>query len=145
MPSNNPHIFYTDDDIDDREAFRDALAEVDSTLILTSASNGESLLEALNAPPPVPRVIFLDLNMPGLNGFEVLRAIRANKESYHYPVIIFTTADDEKTAAALRSLGANMFVTKPRSYDGLKKAIAECINRDWTAGGDEGSYFLRAN
>ena len=143
MSSNNPHIFYTDDDVDDREIFRDALAEADGAMILTTTGDGEALLNMLNEPPPVPRVIFLDLNMPGLNGFEALRRIRSEDRLQDCPVVIFTTTDDEKAVRTTRSLGADLFVPKPQSFSGLKRVIAACVGRDWAQRADDSSYVMR--
>lgn len=132
MQSDNPNIFYTDDDVDDQELFRDALAEVDNSLVLTTASDGDVLLSLLTAPPPKPRLIFLDLNMPRKNGYEVLREIRGNDELRNYPVIIFSTSFDEATIATTRKLGADRFIAKPRTYEGIIKALTACIAMDWT-------------
>ncbi len=131
MQSDNPNIFYTDDDVDDQDLFRDALAEVDDSLVLTTASDGDVLLSLLSSPPPEPRIIFLDLNMPRMNGYDVLREMRANEHMRNYPVIVFSTSTDEATIATTRMLGADRFVTKPRTYDGIKKALRLCMATNW--------------
>jgi CheY-like chemotaxis protein len=131
MLLENPHIFYTDDDQDDQDLFKDALAEVDSSLLLTTADNGDELLQLLDEPPPVPRLIFLDLNMPKRNGYEVLERMRQDERMKHYPVVVFSTTSSEEAIQRTRELGANMFVTKPRSYNGMKEAIRICVQMDW--------------
>jgi CheY-like chemotaxis protein len=147
MQSDNPNIFYSDDDVDDQDLFRDALAEVDDSLVLTTASDGNVLLSLLEAPPPRPRLIFLDLNMPRKNGYEVLKEIRKSADLRSYPVIIFSTSSDDAAIAATRELGADRFVTKPRTFDGIKKAISMCIATDWTTERhcSESEYLLRVS
>lgn len=147
MQTDNPNIFYTDDDVDDQELFRDALAEVDESLVLTTASDGDVLLSLLTDPPPEPRLIFLDLNMPRKNGYEVLREIRGNEELRNYPVIIFSTSTDESTIATTRQLGADRFIPKPRTYDGIKKVLTACIAMDWKTNRrcSDREYLLRVN
>jgi CheY-like chemotaxis protein len=131
MLLENPHIFYTDDDEDDQELFKDALSEVDARLQLTTADNGDILLSLLESPPPVPRLIFLDLNMPKRNGYEVLERMRQDERLKNYPVIVFSTTSSDEAVKRTRELGANMFVTKPRSYSGMKQAIKTCVEMDW--------------
>ena len=132
MQSDNPNIFYSDDDVDDQDLFRDALAEVDDSLVLTTASDGDVLLTLLTSPRPRPRLIFLDLNMPRKNGYEVLKEMRSNADLSSYPVIVFSTSSDEAVIATTRELGADRFLSKPRTYDGIKKALELCIAMDWT-------------
>lgn len=147
MQSDNPNIFYTDDDVDDQDLFRDALAELDDSLVLTTASDGDILLSLLVAPPPKPRLIFLDLNMPRKNGYEVLREIRGNADFQSYPVIVFSTSSDEAAIATTRQLGADRFIPKPRSFEGIKKVLSECIAMDWNKNRrcSDRDYLLRVS
>ena len=131
MEVRNPNIFYTDDDEDDQELFKGALAEVDDTLILTTANDGDMLLDLLEQTSLAPKLIFLDLNMPRKNGYEVLREMRSNGKMKHYPVVIFSTTSDDTAVYKTRQLGANLFVPKPSTYKGIKKAIEACVNMDW--------------
>ncbi len=140
----NPNIFYTDDDEDDQELFRGALNEVDDSLVLTTAGDGDALLSLLESTPPVPRLIFLDLNMPRRDGYEVLHLMRASESMKNYPVIVFSTTSDTAAVEKTRAMGANLFVPKPRTYDALKKAIQTCININWQGFRPEGQpYMLR--
>ena len=142
MQPANPHIFYADDDLEDLELFRGALAEVDNSLVLTTTDNGSALLALLAAPPPVPRVIFLDLNMPELDGYEVLRTLRATDQLRDYPVVIFSTAFDPAAVNRTLSMGANLFVPKPHTYNGMKQAIKTCVEIDWTCFRPTAADFL---
>ena len=131
MSSEVCRIFYTDDDIDDRDIFIDAARQVSESLQVITQKGGDELISLLNSPPPFPKIIFLDLNMPVKNGYEVLREIRQSERTKSLPVIIFSTSDDEKAINSTRQMGANLYITKPSSFSSLKKAIQYSLSIDW--------------
>jgi CheY-like chemotaxis protein len=124
-------IFYVDDDQDDLDYFSEVVNKIDNKLELVTHSRGEHLLHALDNPPPVPQVLFLDLNMPGLNGFEVLRELRSKERLQNLPVIIFSTSTDAETIEKTRSMGASYYLPKSGNYSTLKKSIEHILNMDW--------------
>ena len=69
------NILLVDDDADDQLLFRSALSQVDSQVNIQTASNGAVALKQMEIPPP-PDIIFLDLNMPVMNGYECLKALK---------------------------------------------------------------------
>jgi CheY-like chemotaxis protein len=146
MQAESTHIFYTDDDEDDQELFRDALMEVDANLVLTTTDNGADLLRLLASPSSAPRLIFLDLNMPRYDGYEVLQVLRRDEKMKNYPVVVFSTTSDPSAVNRTREIGANMFVPKPQTYNGIKQAIKTCINMDWQHFNTSGpNYLMRFN
>jgi CheY-like chemotaxis protein len=142
MQVESTHIFYTDDDEDDQELFRDALQEVDASLKLTTTDNGDDLLALLSAAPSVPRIIFLDLNMPRRDGYEVLKTLRKDEKWKNDPVVVFSTTSDQAAVDKTREMGANLFVPKPHTYSGMKQAIKTCVNMDWRHFNTSGPDFL---
>jgi CheY-like chemotaxis protein len=124
-------IFYTDDDVDDREFFKAALEDISSEAELTTQVSGNDLMHQLNHPPPAPSILFLDLNMPGKNGFEVLKEIREKEQTKDIPVVIFSTSDSDEAIRDTMTLGANLFVTKPSSFTTLKEIIRHSLTIDW--------------
>ncbi len=75
-------------------------------------------------------VVLLDLKLPEIDGMEVLRRIRENKQTQCLPVVIFTTSDNEEEVMEAYRLGANSYVQKPGSLSALNQTIAD-IGRYW--------------
>jgi len=123
-------IFYADDDQDDLEFFAEIVGEIGSYNIVTQ-TNGEALLAAINNPPPHPYVVFLDLNMPGITGLEVLRKMRASSQHKELPVVIFSTSNDEETIDISRRLGATFYVPKSGVFNNLKKSLEYALSINW--------------
>lgn len=124
-------IFYTDDDQDDIEFFREIISSFNKSYTLVTQNNGDQLLYALNNPPPHPHLIFLDINMPGLNGLEVLKKIRESENAENVPVIMLSTSGDINTINKSRELGANYYVQKSNIFDQLKKSIEHALSINW--------------
>jgi CheY-like chemotaxis protein len=125
-------ILVVDDDADDHELFREALHETDNKAAYLSAGNGEEALELLNKPGHIiPDFIFLDLNMPRMDGRQCLIRLRQLPHLEKVPVIIFTTVKPELEGEEYRRLGADLCVTKPMLYAELKKTIRYIITAEW--------------
>jgi CheY-like chemotaxis protein len=133
MRQDRINIFYADDDKDDIIFFEDALEEAGPTVDLVTQYDGSELLRLLNNPPPSPSMVFLDWNMPGVNGASVLKSIRANDRTSNIPVIIISTSDYKENIEHARALGANLYVTKPNSFNALVQMLKDCLAIDWKA------------
>ena len=72
---------------------------------------------------PYPGIILLDLNMPKMDGLEVLRELKADPELSRIPVIVLTTSQAEEDIVHTYGLGVSSFITKPVSFDGLVDAV----------------------
>jgi CheY-like chemotaxis protein len=123
-------IFYTDDDEDDLSIFADAIELLPEKIQLKTYNGGDKLLSAIYNPPPTPHVIFLDLNMPGKNGFDVLTEIR-NSDKKDIPVVIFSTSNEPGIIERCRTLGANLFITKPVLMKDIIKSIEHALQINW--------------
>lgn len=128
---NDLVIFYADDDIDDLDTFKDALDDIGRDTTVYVHDRGDKLLTALKNPPPNPHFVFLDLNMPGKNGFEVLKEIKESEMLKDTPVIILSTSSDNTTIKETQRLGADYYITKPNSFANLKKSIATVLDINW--------------
>lgn len=121
------NILHIDDDVDDQEIFSTALARVDGTIALTAISDAAEALRELSGKKIDPDMIFLDLNMPGMNGQEFLQVIKKKQSLQHIPVIILSTSSHKPTIELVKEMGADDFFTKPELFEDLvgmlKKAL----------------------
>jgi CheY-like chemotaxis protein len=116
------------------------LQELDPSSRIDVARDGEEALDFLfgrgafrqRSGTPVPRLVLLDLNLPRLDGLEVLRAIRANSRTSMVPVVVLTASDDPRELAQCYQLGANSCVQKPVKYQELCAAL-QAVGRYWLA------------
>jgi len=124
-------ILMADDDADDRELTRDALAESRLLNELHFVEDGAALLDYLHrrgaysrpGSAPRPGVILLDLNMPRKDGREALREIKADPELRKIPVVVLTTSKADEDIAQSYDLGANSFISKPVTFEGLVEVV----------------------
>ena len=128
---NELTIFYTDDDAEDLEFFTEVTSELGEHLNIVTQKNGRDLLHDLENPPPNPHIVFLDLNMPGISGFDVLEQLRSTEVYKNLPIVIFSTSNDEQTIEKSRKLGANFYVPKPSDFSLLKKIIQHALDINW--------------
>ena len=70
-----------------------------------------------------PLLVLLDLNLPGLDGYQILERMKGNSKTKHIPVIMLTTTDDIREVARCYSLGCNVYITKPVDYEQFSEAI----------------------
>jgi CheY-like chemotaxis protein len=130
-------ILMADDDADDRDLAREALAESRLLNELHSVNDGEELLEFLRhegryavEQAPRPDLILLDLNMPKIDGREALAALKKDPALRSIPVVVLTTSRAEEDVARSYDLGANSFISKPVTFAGLVDVMRE-LGRYW--------------
>lgn len=121
-----------DDDPDDQELFIEALEAIDSTCKCITAFDGEEALKKLfKGMLHLPDFIFLDLNMPRMNGKQFLTAIKDREEIRHIPVIIYSTSSEKKDILETTRLGASFFLQKPNRFDELSNSLINIISGKW--------------
>ena len=119
------YIFYrmvvlnVDDDQEDREFFCDALREIDSTITCLVAGSGMDALSLLGELSVLPDYIFLDINMPMMDGKQFLKILKTIPEFRSIPVIMYSTSTDTREIKECYKLGAEDFLIKPHSYEKL--------------------------
>ncbi|HEX8577280.1 MAG TPA: response regulator [Flavobacterium sp.] len=128
---NELTIFYTDDDQEDLEFFSEVTNELGDHLNLVTQNNGQKLIDALHNPPPNPHILFLDLNMPGVSGFDILERLRKIDKFKLLPIVIFSTSNDEKTIRKSMDLGASYYIPKQTDFFKFKKSIEYTLNINW--------------
>jgi CheY-like chemotaxis protein len=108
-----------DDDPDDQEVFLTALSDVSASVLCLVAVDGDRALELLYNKDTVPDYIFLDLNMPRMNGFEFLAAMKKSRILKDIPVIVYSTTSQPAQIEKAKKLGATEFFTKTYRYQDL--------------------------
>jgi CheY-like chemotaxis protein len=116
--------FLIDDDADDQEIFSLALNQINDEFECQVASNGLEGLQQLRKSKTLPDYIFLDLNMPKMNGKECLKEIKKNDRLKAVPVIIYSTSSSTMDMADTKALGATAFITKPFSLTELTETLS---------------------
>lgn len=79
---------------------------------------------------PLPDLILLDLKMPGIDGFEVLKQLKKTEKLKRIPVVVLTSSKEEGNRALSFNLGANSYLVKPVSFDGFLHIVKE-IGEYW--------------
>ena len=131
MSSSPMRIVLVDDDEDDRQFFMDALKELDMNTSLRVFHNGQDVLDYLSAEDAErPHLVFLDLNMPVMNGFQCLREIRKKSTLKELVVAIYSTSSSDKDVEETFVHGANIYINKPNKFDDLKKILSQVIRRN---------------
>lgn len=102
-----------DDDEDDQELFALTLEDLHAPITLHIANNGFDGLSLLRSEQIKPDYIFLDLNMPRMNGKECLRLLKEDSALQNIPVVIFSTSDEIQDITDTKALGALDFISKP--------------------------------
>jgi CheY-like chemotaxis protein len=111
-------ILLVDDDEDCRLLVRDAIESANVKNDVFEVSNGEEALAFIRRLPPYdeaprPGLVYLDIDMPHLNGLEVLRELKADADTKDIPVVMMTAIDDDKEKLEAARHGANSYCVKP--------------------------------
>ena len=131
--NGNRDILLVEDNPDDVELTRIAFAEAGSEHRLTVVSDGAEALDYLfargahagRAATDLPAVVLLDLNLPKLNGREVLQAIRSDPATRSLPVVVLTTSAEPFDVDAVYELGANSYIQKPVEFERFVDAVRQ--------------------
>lgn len=122
--SINKRFLVIDDDSDDRELFSEALASVDPAIVCDQATDGAEALKRLTlSENDKPDIVFLDINMPVMNGWQFLTKLKSEDQYKHIPVIVYTTSSNAKDKLIADNLGALCFITKPHAFGRLKNML----------------------
>lgn len=126
----NPTVLIVDDDDDDIELFFMAMKKIDPDAVCHVANDCEEALEKLRREYDVdvlPDYIFLDLNMPRIDGKTCLAELKKDARLKEIPVIIYTTSAHHRDREETLKLGAAYFLTKASSFSKIQEGIAKAI------------------
>lgn len=123
--------FLIDDDADDREIFSIAVDGLGENVTCVTAEDAVDALKIINGDHGfIPDYIFIDLNMPRLNGKECLVEIRKIPRLQEVPVIMYSTSAEPREVEETKRLGASQFFTKPSNITDFIKALSGIMDTD---------------
>lgn len=134
-----PYILSIEDNPDDFEIISRSLHKVAPDRVIRQCESGDEALkflrsqhepDATEANVGLPRIILLDLNLPGTDGRDILKMIKNDARLKSIPVIIFSTSGNEKDIETCYNNGANAYLRKPSTLEGFID-IAQALNRFW--------------
>ena len=125
-------ILITDDDEDDRYFLKQAIEAKVAKVLVVEARNGEEALQTLSNDSAIRKIdlVLLDMNMPGMNGLEVLEHIRNSISFRHIPTVMISTSDEPELVSTAYARGINSYIKKPSrasDYDQIAEAIQVCF------------------
>ena len=132
------HILLVEDNRMDAELTLDAFHEAKLLNTIHVACDGQEALDYLFGRSkyidrnafPMPNLVLLDLKLPGIDGFEVLRQIKSTPILKRLPVVILTSSKEEGDRALSYDRGANSYLVKPVSFEGFLGVVRQ-INGYW--------------
>ncbi len=125
---NKLTILMADDDSDDRFLFEEALMNIGTEVALVTANNGKQVIDLMPSTMKTPDLIFLDISMPLMDGWECLQYIKADEKFSEIPVIMYSTSDSKRDVDKSYELGATCFCTKPDNFKDLVDMLKVIVN-----------------
>ena len=130
---NSIHILLIEDNEGDILLTKEALNQVMLPTTISVAKDGKEAINYLEKIAPyvnslIPDIILLDINLPKMNGHEVLKYLKTNNKFKHIPVIMFTTSSAEKDILESYKNYANCYITKPVEVDDFLNVIKSIEN-----------------
>lgn len=123
-------IALVDDNPMDRMLAAEALEEVCADCTLDVYPSGQAVLEHLHTANSLPDVLLLDINMPGLTGFDVLKALKADPRLSLIPVVMLTTSSASSDVEQAYTLHASSYVVKASTFSAFLEQL-EAFIRYW--------------
>jgi CheY-like chemotaxis protein len=122
-------VLLIDDDSDDRELFCEAVGVINGEMDCKTIGDSTEALSILKSTKRLPDYIFLDLNMPVLNGKQVLAELKQNEKLKEIPVIIYTTSLLDDDVRETQSLGASFFIQKPSLFNEICEILSSVLKK----------------
>ncbi len=125
-------VILADDDPEDQELFSQALEKTGVDADLSIVDNGKELIDNLKDPDQEnPDLIFLDINMPVMNGKEALKEIKKDEELKDIPTVVLSTSSHAKDIVETFDAGASLYVSKPYSFKGFVRLLKMVFSFHW--------------
>lgn len=130
MEAAKKYIIYAEDDTDDREMLKEMMGKISDDIDVVSVHDGYGVLGFLSSLQPsdnLPCFILLDINMPGMDGYSTIKALKAHPIYQDITVIMFSTANHPREIEKSLQLGAAKFITKPFSVQEIEVITHEFV------------------
>ena len=125
-------VFLVDDDPDDQVLFVDALERIDPSITCLKANDGYEALSILKRLSFPPDIIFVDMNMPRMNGQKCILELKKTSALRDIPVVLFSTSISESDVEKLKRLGVDDAMVKPPAFETyvytLKAVLFKCLS-----------------
>ena len=121
------YFMIIDDDADDRFFFNEVVTKTLGSIACIEAEGCEEAIEILRTAVQLPHYIFLDINMPRLDGRDCLKQLKKDASLKHIPVIMYSTYFSKETIKEFRTLGASSYLNKPTDISKLSAQILEVV------------------
>jgi PleD family two-component response regulator len=123
--------FLVDNDIEDQEIFLLALKEIDPLITCMVADGARNAIDKFSSDESfLPKFIFIDMNMPLMNGIECLQELRKLEHLKEIPIYMYSTAEDKRVMSQVKILGATDIIIKPSSFRGLVDLLEKLLQRN---------------
>ncbi|MBC8769368.1 response regulator [Arenibacter sp. BSSL-BM3] len=123
---DNMNLLLVEDNEGDIFLMREVIQMMGITNIFIK-KDGKAAMEFLLNTSKIPNLIFLDINLPKVNGFEVLEFIKSNNTLENIPVVIFSTSSSMKDVMLAYKNEASCFLTKQDNFDDFQDTLSKCI------------------
>lgn len=137
------NILLIDDDKDDCDVFEQALQLISNSLQLSCIHQSEAALTAITAFQP--DLIFLDINLPRISGFDCLNEIQTNAKYSHIPIVMYSSSDNPKEVNMAYGLGATLYFRKPTNFSQLVQSLKDIITMTWESPAAIKAQYFRDN
>lgn len=124
---NRLYIYLIDDDPDHILLITRALRDNDATVKPRSFEDPQSALDSLREEERLPDLILLDINMPGLSGFDVLTELKADRRLSTIPVVMLTSSELSSDVAKAYELGASGYISKPSYMHDIRAILGNTL------------------
>ncbi|WP_106593960.1 response regulator [Dyadobacter jiangsuensis] len=128
MIRGNIMIFLVDDDVDDQEIFLLTMQDTGADVECEFACDGIQALEKLGGDSYQPHLIFIDINMPKMNGMELLVELKQNPRLVKTPIYMYSTSDQKEIVTKCMELGASGFMKKSPDINELRRDFSQLID-----------------
>lgn len=122
-------ILLIDDDEDDCLVFKMALAEIDPSITLFYECYGDAVEKTLSATEP--DIIFLDINLPRVNGIECLEQIQQSALYHTVPVVMYSSSEQARDLSSAYQAGAILYFRKPSNISSLIQSLKKILSMNW--------------